>query len=109
MQRLTVAHTRIRRLAIENRPGAIVLAEHAVDQHAELFSDPDDKLIALDALARDLIRTARLHPKIIGFLRLVDDYIQIVQNDIATARMPAELGLARAGQIASIDTLDLSP
>jgi hypothetical protein len=82
MQRLTRAQVQIQRLAIADRPGAIVLAEHAVDQHGELFSDPHDRLIALDALARTLIRIGRLQPEITDFLGRVDDYIQIVQRDI---------------------------
>ena len=86
MRRLSEARTHIRRLAIADRPGAIVLAEHAVDQHADLFGDPDDKIVALDALVRDLIRMARLQPEIIGFVRRVDDYIQIVQRDIEAIR-----------------------
>ena len=69
-----------------------MLAEHAIDLHADLFGDLDEKLIALDALARDLIRMSRLHPEIIGFLRRVDDYIQILQHDIEAARRPRKVG-----------------
>lgn len=82
MLRLTAAGKQIRQLAARDRPGALVLAEHAVDLHAELFSDPEDRLIALDALARDIIRIGRLHPECVPFLQRVDDYIVIVQNEV---------------------------
>lgn len=67
-------------LAQNARPGAIVIAEHAVDQHLALFASSDDRLTALDALARDLIRLGRDHAELQPFLRQVDDYIELVQG-----------------------------
>ncbi|MCJ2053917.1 hypothetical protein [Methylobacterium sp. J-070] len=70
----------IRRLALKDWPGSIVLAEHAVDQHAEIFSEPADRLTALDALARDLSCLGRAAPHLAPFLRRVDDYIHLIRN-----------------------------
>ncbi|MGN8095425.1 hypothetical protein [Methylobacterium sp. 22177] len=70
----------LRVLAESNRPGAIVLAEHVVDQHAAMFDNPGDRLTALDALARDLIRMGRVNVDLQPFLRQVDDYIELIQG-----------------------------
>jgi hypothetical protein len=90
MKRLLDAPQRIYRLAIEDRPGAIVLAEHAVDLHAELFSHPSDKLTALDALARDLVRMRRAFPEIATFLQRVDDYIVLAQEEFVYPALPLD-------------------
>ena len=70
----------IRRLALRDWPGSIVLAEHAVDQHAEIFPEPADRLTALDALAHDLDCLGQAAPHLAPFLRRVDDYIDLVRN-----------------------------
>lgn len=90
MQRPSIAIRHIQRLAIEDRPGALVLAEHAVDLHAELFSDPGDKRVALDALARDLVCLRHRHPQIAAFLKLVDDYIRIAQEAFDRSDLPPD-------------------
>ena len=72
----------IRRLALKDWPGSIVLAEHAVDQHADIFSEPADRLTALDALAHDLICLGEAVPDLVPFLRQVHDYIELIQRRI---------------------------
>ena len=71
----------IRGLALKDRPGSIVLAEHAIDQHAEIFPEPADRLTALDALAHDLSCLGQAAPHLAPFLRWVDDYIDLVRNE----------------------------
>ena len=72
----------IRRLALKDWPGSIVLAEHAVDQHADIFLEPADRFTALDTLARDLICLGQAAPHLVPFLQRVDDYIEMVQRRI---------------------------
>ena len=80
MNPLACTFADIHRLALKDRPGSIVLAEHAVDQHAETFSEPADRLTALNALAHDLNYLGQTRPHLAPFLRRVDDYIDLVRN-----------------------------
>ena len=78
----------------------MALAEHAVDLHAELFGDTAERLVALDALARDLIRRGRPCPEFIRFLQRVDDYIQIVQDDLDVLLAPSPASDIGASEVA---------
>ena len=80
MNRLTRTPRDIRALALCPQPGAIVLAEQAVDDHAALFVRLEDRLTALDALARDLFRIGRAEPALAPFLSRVDTYIGHLQQ-----------------------------
>ena len=81
MDPLTCTLADIRRLASRDLPGSIVLAEHAIDRHADAFTEPAARSAALDALASDLTRLGRADPHLSRFLHRVDEYIGIVQRE----------------------------
>lgn len=73
----------IRRLGAGPRIGAIVLAEQAVDTYAAAFAHPEDRMLALDALLRDLARLRRRDPALDGFITQVETYIDSLHRDLA--------------------------
>ena len=83
IDRLTRTPQNIRALALRALPGAIVLAEQAVDDHAALFVQVEDRLTALDALSRDLCRIGQAEPDLAPFLAEVESYIALIQTPAA--------------------------
>lgn len=73
------AYLDISQLAGVSLPGALVLAEQAVDVHASQFLTPRERLTALDALTRDLMCLAVSDPSRAEFLRQVDSYIELLR------------------------------
>lgn len=72
----------LRTLASQGRPGAIVLAEQAIDTFAESF-DENTRVVALDTILRDLARLRVQTPILDPFLTDLERYIDLLQRDLA--------------------------
>ncbi len=81
--RLTLTTRTIRALALSARPGAIVMAEHAVDTYLAPSRRSRDRQHALDALSGDLSRIGRDEPDLARFLGQVELYIVLLQRPMA--------------------------
>lgn len=73
----------VRRLGGAPRIGAIVMAEQAIDTYLAGYPRPDDRLIALDILLRDLARLRVQDPALDRFIGAVENYIDLLHRDPA--------------------------
>lgn len=69
-------------LATEGRPGAIVIAEHAIDTYAGGFDEPS-RVIALDTILRDLARLRIKAPTLDPFVSELERYIDGLHRELA--------------------------
>ena len=73
----------VRRLGSTSRIGAIVMAEQAVDTYGAAYAHPDDRVIALDILLRDLARLRVEEPALDRFIGEVEIYIDLLHRNLA--------------------------
>ena len=72
----------IRRLGVEARADATVLAQGIVDAYAAGFGHPDDRSLALDAVLRDLARLRRRDPALDIFITSLETYIDGLHREL---------------------------
>ncbi|MCJ2011176.1 hypothetical protein [Methylobacterium sp. J-076] len=76
----------IRALAEDGRPGALGIAEHAVNAYLDGATLPGDRALSLDILSRDLASLRGIAPHLAGFINRVEAYVAgLARTDLPRA------------------------